>query len=670
VKNRILVVVGTSLFVASCGGSGNAVRAPDTAITLTPPTPPAPAAKPDAPKRPKNVAVWAHVEQPDVLLDLVGLTSSSASSSSQAFAQEIGPYLEAIDLRQPIDGVLLSTGGRIKDVEPAFRAHFRDSRALIQLMQKEFRLREDGDRIYARSKRGGSGGGDDEKGEDEFACEIARGSDVAVCGTPKGVDAVASWLLPGPTPPTDLSSGARGGSIARLVVFSEPVRELALDTFDGGGRKHRRDHGENPNAGPVGDLAAFLNDCDRLAVELSADPNTKALSLEAFLKLKSTESRIARELATSPNDTKGAAPPSEFTRLAQDTAMSVYLPGGGSLPKWISEMLKHSYEGSTKDAAKRDAAAKAIGDVFAKSSMIGLGVRVDRAKTALAAARASKDIDKGLRVLDDALESQLVFSLSTPAAALETAFRDVQASAPPLSGGPSTFGGGPPPAKYAIRPAPKNANLPKGSFIVEERSLDWMRFTPPPPPTGGKGAAPAVSTTPIKVVYTLFAERDTTTTIGANCLAEDVCVETVKKALIAKTLAAAAASASSAPNVSPSTEPLFQKQGLVAGGYIPSSIEISPMTRMGIRSYMTGAPLPTDALANIERDLAVPRVHIPFAVTLTKEGGSGTGTGGSLIKVEMRGPKDSFRSIFDPHGGAFSSSWVIIPLVMAAFAGS
>lgn len=656
-----LALIVALLVGGGCGGAGNAVRAPDTPLTLTPPAPPTPSTKPDAPGRPTDVAVWAHVAQPDALFDLLGLASSS-SSSSQAFAAEIGPYLEAIDLRQPVDGVLLSSGDHVRDLEPAFRAHFRDSRALIRVLEREFRLREEGDRIYARSKRGGDGAGaeDDEKGKDEFACEIARGSDVAVCGSPKGVDAVARWLLPGPTPSTVPSS-----AIARLIVFSEPVRELALDMFDGErkrrGRKHPRgDHdrgGESPSA--AGDLAAFLSDCDRLAVELSVDPSSKQLTLEGLLKLKSTDSRIARELVASPNDTKGAAPPDAFTRLTQDTAMSVYLPGGGSLPKWVREMLKHTYEGSTRDAAKRDAAAKAIGDVFAGPSMLGLGVRVDRAKTALATARTArtaKDIERGLRALDDALESQLVFSLSTPIAPLEGAFRDVHASAPPLTGSASTFGGGPAPAKYVLRAAPRSAGLPKGSFVVEQRSLDWLRFTPPPSTGNAPAGAPA---TPVKVVYTLFAERDATTTIGASCLVEEMCVETVKKALTPNTLVTTKTSL-----VSPATEPLFQQKGLVAGGYIPSSIEISPMTRMGIRSYMPGTPLPTDALANIERDLGVPRVHVPFALTLTKDAGSG-----ALLKVEMRGPRDDFRSVFDPHGGAFSSSWVLIPLVVAAFAG-
>src|SRR5881394_3605551 len=112
-------VVG--VFAAACVACGGPqTQKPPDLGTLSIPTPPPVPPKPNTPvalTRPEGVLGWVHVDDPDSILDLLGVTSQSLTSNNML--HEIITYFESVDFRQPIDVVVVATGKSRRDVEVA-----------------------------------------------------------------------------------------------------------------------------------------------------------------------------------------------------------------------------------------------------------------------------------------------------------------------------------------------------------------------------------------------------------------------------------------------------------------------------------------------------------------------------------------------------------------------
>ena len=542
-----------------------------------------------------------------MLLEVVGLTSGAAWT-------EMAPYAELVDMAQPIDVILVAQGGKVHDVEPAVRLHIKDAKALFALASKDFRLREEGDRVLARSRRTG-GDADAPSGEDEWECDFVRGSDAAVCGSPRAVAAVADWSKVDPAPPPAVGRAP----IIRVNVYGEALLPLVADVF-GGTKLGARDGG---------DLAAFLADAERFSFELASEGDQ--LQAIALGRLRTQASRPAQDLLAAPNS---ATMPEVFHRVVQESGTAVFVPGGGAMPKWIAEIVRQSPPlGSTtaRTEGERDPAG-ALGSFIGSPAVIGYGLRLDRARTALGSARLAKDQEKAIRALDDALEPQLVYALAAPIASVERAMRAVAVSsstAAPAVSQHMTLA----PAR-SVRLASPRLGLPKGSFVVEERGVDWMR-------RAGMPTAAA----PIHATYTLFASAFDGV-LGVTCAAEELCAETYRR------LTAKAAS-------SRFESELFQRAGLVVAGWVSSSTGVQQVNRIMLKTAVP--PVSPDVLANVERDLLAPRFKLPFVVTTAKEGSGGT------VTAEMRGSRDAFRAAVDQ--GLLGSSWGIARVLMMLFGG-
>lgn len=556
------------------------------------------------------MALWAHVDHPDVLLDVIGLTSSSGW-------REIAPYVELVDTRQPVDLILVAEGGTTHDVEPAVRLHFKDAKALFALFSTEFRLREEGDRVFARPRRAdadASGASkDDASKDDAWVCDFFRGADAAVCGTPKAVGAVAEWSKPGPAPPPAIGRAP----MLRVNAYAEALVPLVGDVF----------RGTKLGVNGGGDLAAFLSDAERFSFELGESGDR--LTATAAWLLRSQVSRPAQDLL-APSNT--AAMPDVFHRVVQETGTAVFVPGGGAMPRWIAELVRQMQSpGATAPPDGKPDPAGVLGSFVASPAVIGYGVRVDRARTAVGTARTARDAEKAVRMLDDALEPELVYALAAPIASVERAMRAVAAgsprSAPSASGAPT----------LVVRAASPRLRLPKGAFVLEEKRIDWIRRA-----GAGSGRVPSP---PVRTTYTLFAGAFDGV-LGITCPAEELCADTYAR------LTSKAASARF-------DDELFERSGIVAAGWASSSAGVQQVNRIMLKT--AALPLPPEVLANVERDLLAPRFALPFVVTTTREGAGGTITG------EMRGSRDAFRAALDQ--GVLGSSWSIARALMIVFGG-
>jgi len=597
--------------LVACGlvacGTKPPPHVPEGPLNVVPATHAPKLAPPPAPARPDGVALWVHIDDPDAILDILGVSLAGGGGFSR---HELAPIDETVDLRQPLDVVLVATTGKRRDVEPIVRVHFKDSKAFLHLIGKELKLREDGDRVRARRRHDSSGSGDpdeekdDETAEDIFVCDFTRSSDVAVCGPPKAVDKAGEWLRTAPVPGEDTARGAKVQPLARAVAYGDAIRRATAELR---AERSNRD-------GELEAIFGLLEDSDHLELDLVREDGMLAFS--GKLQLKSSSSKFVNELITP---TGSDAPNEAFYRLWQDTSASFYTPGGGPVPKWVTDMFAPSrHEVSQLPQGIKDkntAAGKILGKAFEKPVAIGYGVRTDRVKSALAAARSAKDPEKALHALQEAMEPYFAVATSIDLAEAERGVRDAIAyfngeAAEREKQSKSKY----PSTKYAFRFAPAKLALPRGSFFVYETKVDWVRAS------GMTGNAAPPTRTDSTVFFT---GGQHTWAIGGPD--EKACVDSAKKILAPST-------AKEEPNA------LFKRPGVVVSGYFSSQLGAFTMHRIGDAS-MSGGSIPTDVLLDIEHDLTVKRVPLPFVFTTTKRAAGGD------VAFEVRGEKDAVKVI-------------------------
>ncbi len=621
--SRSIHALAAGALLVACGAPP-APQAPELgSLTIAPPS--AAAVKtsgPVAPSRPDGVIAWLRLDDLDGLLDLFGV-SSRTLAARQLPADALAMF-EAIELHRPVDVVVVAAGRDRRDLQIAARFGLRDPKGFFDAVGKHHEVVEAGDLVHVRerSKPPAPDGETEEEADDLFVCELAgAGGERATCGTPKAMDAVAEWLRTAPEPRADDSvrSGS-GPALARAVVYGDALRRVV------------RSRGATPGDADDRSLLALLDDVDSISLDVAHEEQEKdGLALAMGVRLRSTSSAIARELLASPH---AQAPGEPFFRMWQDTSTVLFTPGGGSLPKWTAELadsMEASFDAPTK-GQEPSAAAKAIGKALETPVSIGYGIRADQAKTALAAVRAAKEPDKAMQALERALDAYLVYSVAAQPAAAERALRDIASSWTTASEARekkhhSSF----PPTRYAVRAAPPKLGLPKGSFLFDITRPDWS-------PAGGGGK----KTKTEHIVHVPVGGG----TWGLTCGDEKSCAEGAKRLV------------SSAPAVKRELHPLFRRQGLVLAGYVSSLVGAFAMHRASLVGSTGGVP--SDVLAEIEHDLASPRLELPFVLTTVRHHDGGT------VAFEIRGERDAFK-VLGEHAG-FGGTAGVAMLFWAALA--
>jgi hypothetical protein len=165
--------------------------------------------------------------------------------------------------------------------------------------------------------------------------------------------------------------------------------------------------------------------------------------------------------------------------------------------------------------------------------------------------------------------------------------------------------------------------MPKGSFFLDETKADWTFNTP----YGGSSPGIKAPATPqADKETTLFAPAGATTW-AVSGPDDAACVATMK-ALFAK----------KPPKIE--EDALFKRKGLVAAGYLSSLVGAFAMHRLSLKlgglGGLGGGAVPSSALADVERDLATPRMALPFVLT------SQPRADGGVVTFEIRGERDAF----------------------------
>lgn len=624
-KSVFACAFALALAVTSCGGPP-APREPDLgSLSIAPPAPTAKTSAPVALARPENVLAWIRVDDFDGILDLTGVNAQSLAANPML--SEILPYYETIEPHRPIDVIVLATGKRAKDVEVAARFGLRDAKGFFRAVSKHYDLSEQGDRVLIRKQARTPKAGEEEEepeGEVVMVCELAgTAAERATCGSQAAMDSVAEWLRAGPEPRAEDSvRTGKGGSMGRAVLYGGALRKVLAANVP------RRDDATEKT------FFDLLEDVDVVSMDLARED--KELSFVFGTRLRSTTSTIAKQMLSKPNDEKPGDP---FFRIWQNGSAVLFVPGGGALPAWATWFTDSlaSREAPHHGDASADPsnAAKAVGKVLEKPVTIGYGVRLDQAKTALAAVRAAKDPDKAMTALERALEPYLVYSVSVEPAAAERALKDVAASWTSSSEDVSKkYGSSYPSTRHAVRTAPSKLGLPKGSFFFDTTSPDWRHSA---------GGPAGMKTKTEHIVHVPIGNA----TWGVTCPDEKTCAEAAKKLL--------APAAANAPKRS--LDPLFERKGIAFAGYLSSLVGAFTMHRVSLGSPSGGVP--NDVLTEIEHDLASPRLELPFVVTTEKHGDGGN------VAFEMRGERDAVRMIGEHAGlGGGSGLGILVYVAM------
>jgi hypothetical protein len=606
--------------VASCGGAP-APQTPDLgSLAIAPPAPSVKASGPVTIAKPENVIAWIRIDDFDGILDLAGVNAQSLAANP--LLSEIVPYYETLETHRPMDVIVLGAGKRAKDVEVAARFGLRDAKGFFRAIGKHHDVVETGDRVIVRKQTAHSEE-EEPEGEIVMVCELAgTAAERATCGSEAAMDSVAEWLRGGPEPRAEDSvRTGKGGSVGRAVLYGDALRKILAAN----GPRGRDDSTEKT-------LFEFLDDIDVVSIDLARED--KELSFVLGTRLRSATSTIAKQMLSKPNDEKPGDP---FFRIWQNGSAVVYVPGGGALPTWAT-LLTDSLGTRHHDASSSDpsSAAKAVGKIVEKPVTIGYGVRLDQAKSALAAVRAAKDPEKAMTALERALEPYLVYSVSVEPAVAERAMRDVATAWTSSSEEyEKKYASAYPMTRHTVRAAPSKLGLPKGSFFFDTTSPDWRHST------GGPGN---VKTKTEHIVHVPIAGG----TWGLTCPDEKTCVEGAKKLL-----APANANAAKRP-----LDKLFERKGIAFAGYLSSLVGAFTMHRVSLGAPSSGVP--NDVLTEIEHDLASPRLELPFVVT-TEPASKGDG---GTVAFEMRGERDAFKMLGE-HAG-FGSATGLGILVYAA----
>ena len=555
IRAKLAAVCGVALF--ACGGPPD-VRAPDGTITPVKPV----VTQVGAPekhevKRPEEVIAWIHVDDPDGFIDLLGIPGSP-------YGAEVMGWVDLIDAKQPMDVAFVMNED--KDPEIAVRIPVKDSAAILKKVGTFYTLKEQGARVFARE-------GDDEESKPLFECDFTaptRGPDVMICGMGKAIDMSGEWLRNAPTPKREHGPRATGQPLGRVSIYGKAMQKVVESSHET-------------------QLVEFINDAEALQFEL--DREGSKLVLAGMLRLKSQKSEVAKQILMP---TPGGTPSDAFGKIWDVASAAVYSPGGGPLPAWAKEII-----GDSDKSSKKSTVADKISKLFEKSFAAGYGVRPDKVKAGVVAMRSGKDKDKAKRDLATALEGQLMFSVAVESTVMQSTMKD----AVPIWNEEAKHWMQPDPGKkpidrFSIKTAGANLALPKGSFLVVEKSVDWD-------PSAMAAVTPGtVPTTKYKDEPTLFVPEGSSTW-GFYGGDEAAVAELAKKILANKK--------------PPEADPIFKKPGVVFAGYFGSTVGAFSMHRYDVKY---GNPTP-EVLADLEKDAASPRLPLAFVVTNEKKGDGG-----------------------------------------------
>jgi hypothetical protein len=657
-KTRFALVIVAGL--VGCGPRApEAVSVPSVKATATPPigAPSVPAVVP----KPASLTAWVHVEN---VLSWATMFAGSNDAGSEADAasreETTKSFMElaaVFDFSRPTDGALAVRGKSAYDFAAVLP--IRDKDRFLEYLAKDSEVLENKSRYVLKKHKAKEPEPEDDGApsssslspppappapskkkkkpveddpQDEVSCEIGGAPLVAICGNERGHVELAPWLRTGPRP--------ERGDVA-LELDAAPLRKILKQELE----SSPSDDGLfDPSATPdpagkslddmftrwTKNALGFASELERVTFYATKKSDDLDFSLAA--SFVTVESAWVTPLFAKPSDSSN---PQLLEKLTENASAAVYSQGGGPLADSMASI------GSwTTLPPAEEAKSKALMDELHAISMKPLGaaygVDLPEVTRALAAYRSTKDPNKAQKALEKAIDGYGVFAASTDVTTAQRLMKEAARLFEVKEKASRT--GAPAPSKKSststtFRTAGASLGLPKGAFFLDETKTVEEG-------TGKKKTNKRVTAPEMLVV------GDGTFTYFVVGLPDDTTFAARAKEIIARK-----------PTSGAAKSPYADRKGLLLGGQLTSLVGAFASHEVSLRIDETQSEEARKKLADdLDRDVAAPRLVIPFALTSERRGPGGR------VAFEIRGSSKAFVSVGE-HAFSGIGALALLPLM-------
>ncbi len=614
------------------------------------PAPPEPASAVSQ-TRPANVVGWVHLDNVKAWMLFVGLNQDKAPDED--LMKGVYQGLEIVDVSRPFDAA--ATMVSEDDFELAVTIPIKDKQKFLDAVAKSADVTERKSRYVITDKKKAEPPKDDGSGttpapapppepkepkkksamdNKTFACDFVASPPTAVCGTDKGLTQMGPWLRSQPKP--------KRGDLA-IEIYAAPMREMMLAAI-----KKTQDTSTVSAADPQADpetqrkkaedeqkaqtnLNDFIRELD--GFRMSAALVGSELELDFATSFQAVESGWVKPLFLRPS---GVSKPDLLWRLTENASAAFYSQGAGPIPDLLG-----SYDPwSDLNGVEHDKAVawtEEVKKLLNAPYGVAYGIDLSRVTVALAELKQAKEPEKAKKALAAAVDGYALAAVSTDVGTVQRLAREglrlgeleKKASAAQNSSSVSLEK-----SATTLRPATAAFGLPKGSFFVDE-----TKTVPGKTPK-------APSKKELKTSGLCFADGATTFMLFG--LADDKTYAATAKEILGRKAAPRA------------LDPLLTQKGIILGGQITSLIGAFSSHELLLKDPGKLDKVSRDKLvADLEGDLAAPKLPIPFALSAVRSGAGG------VLAFDVKGDKAAFATIFS-HALEGMGALLMLPLLMAA----
>lgn len=650
-KTRFALVLVAGL--VGCGPRApEAVSVPSAKATVTPPV--VASGVPVVVPKPASLTAWLHVENVLSWAMLFGRAQAdddSAASPDEDTTKTFFELASVFDFSRPADGAVSVHTKSAYDFVAVLP--IRDKDRFLEYLAKDSEVLENKSRYVLKKHKAEVAEDEDDDPssappspspskkkkpseddrQDEVSCEIGGTPLVAICGNERGHAELSPWLRTGPRPEKgDVALELDTGTLRKIL--KEELSSASKDEVDPSAAP-------DPSSKAIEDTfnrwtqnaLGFASELER--VSFYATKKSDDLDLSFTASFSTVESVWVSPLFAKPVD---GSRPELLEKLTENASAAVYSQGGGPLAQAISALGTWNSL-PPADAAKAKAVADEVSAISMKPLGAAYGVDLPEVTRALAAYRGTKDPKKAQKALEKAIDGYGVFAASTDVASAQRLMKEtarlfeVQEQ--------TARSGGSVPAPKAQKKSPGTTfrtagaalGLPKGAFFLDEiKTVEEG--------TGKKKTSKRVTAPEMLVV------GDGTFTYFLVGLPDDATFAARAKEIVTRK-----------PVSGASKSPYSDRKGLLLGGQFTSLVGAFASHEVSLSVDETQSEEARKKLADdLERDLAAPRLVIPFALTSERHGAGGR------VAFDIRGPSKAFASVGE-HAFSGIGALALIPLM-------
>ena len=645
---EVAFVVASLATVVACGGSPPPSSKVVTVGPTTTATPTPEQTQLVSATRPANVIAWMHLDNVKAWMLFAGVNQDKAPD--EELMKGVYQSLEIVDVSRPFDAA--ATMVAEDDYEVAITIPIKDKQKFLDAVSKSADVTERKSRYVITQKKkeppkdDGTGTAPAPPPEPKeakkttpmdnkvFACDFVASPPTAVCGTDAGLTQLGPWLRSQPRP--------KRGDLA-LEIYAAPMRETMLAAMNKKTENTSSLTAADPQADPETqrkkkedelkaqtNLGDFIRELD--GMRMSAALKGSELELDFATSFQGVESGWVKPLFLRPS---GVAKPDLLFKLTENASAAFYSQGAGPIPDLLG-----SYDPwSELSGAEHDKAAAWTEDIkklLMSPYGVAYGIDLPRVSAALEELAKAKEPDKAKKALAAAVDGYVLGAVTADVGTVQRLTREgirlvdleKKASAAQNPGTASAEK-----SLTTVRAAAPALALPRGSFFVDE-----TKTVPGKTPK-------APSKQEVKTSGLCFADGATTFMLFG--LADDRTYAAIAKEIVSRKTAPRA------------LDPLLTQKGIILGGQVTSLVGAFGSHELLLKDPGKMDKVSRDKLvADLQGDLAAPKLPIPFALSANREGAGG------VLAFDVKGDKAAFATIFS-HALEGMGALLMLPLMMA-----